>query len=212
MAANTSVAAAREGGRYLAVALIVAIVAQIFLGFYAALPFWGLSAAALYLFRDPDRKVPAAPLGVVSPVDGRVVAVERVQDRLLERQALRIIIRMNGGGVYVNRSPIEGKVKKQWLASSLPPAVAGAAEQMNLLRYAIWVRTDEDDDVLLQMHGSRGLPYVSAGSRIGQGQRCGCTPFSATAVLFLPEQSRLEVAVGDQVVAGSDIVATLVHD
>ena len=61
------------------------------------------------LFRDPHREIPAAPLGVVSPVDGKVIAVESVEQGVLHGPAHRIRIQINSLGAYTARAPVEGR-------------------------------------------------------------------------------------------------------
>ncbi len=62
------------------------------------------------MFRDPRREVPAAPLGVVSPVDGRVVQVDLVDKGVLQGEAHRVRIEIDISGTYTARAPVEGKI------------------------------------------------------------------------------------------------------
>ena len=71
----------------------------------------GLLFVALFLlFRDPRRLLPSAPLGVVSPVDGKVVAVDRAETGVLQGKAHRIRIEIDSFGTYTARAPVEGKI------------------------------------------------------------------------------------------------------
>ena len=82
-------------------------------------------------------------------------------------------------------------------------------------RFAMWIQTDEEDDVVLVMRGllvSRRLRCTTqVGERIGQGQRCGLVQFTATAEVLVPVNSRLATTRGSVVRSGSDIIASLVH-
>jgi len=62
------------------------------------------------VFRDPRRIIPASPLGVVSPVDGRIIKVDLVDKGVLQGEAHRIQIRINSLGSYTARAPVEGKI------------------------------------------------------------------------------------------------------
>ena len=83
------------------------------------------------------------------------------------------------------------------------------------ISYAQWIQSDEKDDVLLiietSRRSSRPKCYVQSGERIGQGQRCGFIRFGSQVDVLVPVSSRVSVSVGDDVLAGSDIIATLVH-
>ena len=90
-----------------------------------------------------------------------------------------------------------------------------ATEHDEAKTFAQWIQSDEGDDVVLIVESgllnSRPQCYAHSGERIGQGQRCGYIRFGAPVHVLIPSSSRISVAVGDQVNAGSDIIATLVH-
>jgi phosphatidylserine decarboxylase len=78
---------------------------------------------------------------------------------------------------------------------------------------ALWVQTDEGDDVVLQFQGYRlGLPpaaLVRYGDRVGQGQRCAYLRLTRVAEVHLPIASRTLVQPGQRVTAGVDIIGKL---
>lgn len=197
---------AREGWPAVGAVLVLAGLVQHFAGAAWGVPLWAVAALLLYAFRDPERAVPALPLAVLSPADGRVVGADRVTDPYLGRDAVRIVIGMNRLGVYSIRSPVEGKVVQRWYS---------ARTAQGRPRYGVHVRTDEDDDVVLAMAGPARVPrprcYVQHGERVGHGQRCGHMLFGATVEVYLPANSRVDTKVGDPVTAGVAVLATLVH-
>lgn len=211
MAAATSLIA-REGWPFIAVVAMAAFWVQYQSAApLAAAPLWALTAAFVFLFRDPARQVPSSPLAVVSPVDAHVVTVETIHDRFLDREAVRICLQMRRTGSYGVRSPTEGRVMRQWFsaASSLRRPVGEEDNQ------GLWMRTDEGDDVVIAISPGiipRALRcYVRTGQRVGQGQRCGFIYFGAHVEVLLPVHTRIRVQPGERVYAGSDVLATLVH-
>src|SRR5437868_12706495 len=74
----------------------------------AAIPIL-LSLFFLWFFRDPERRIPAAPGLIVSPADGKVTALAPVTINGAAR--LRISIFLNVFNVHVNRSPIAGTIR-----------------------------------------------------------------------------------------------------
>lgn len=198
---------AREGWVYVILVGMAALLAQYYLGTATALWLWLLALGLLYLFRDPPRRVPASPLGVVSPVDGLVLSVEDAVDPWLERPSVCVRISMRPQGVFSVRSPVEGKVSKQWL-----PARADRPQPRG---YAQWICTDEGDDVVLFIEPAlavrRPSCYVEPGQRVGQGQRCGYIPFGTRLRVFLPVGTRIAVEPGQKVFSGTDIIASLIH-
>jgi len=75
----------------------------------------------------------------------------------------------------------------------------------------LWVRTDEDDDVVVLMIGSRRIAkprsFCGYGERLGQGQRFAFIRLARRARIYLPISSSVEVKVGQRVRAGADVLA-----
>lgn len=202
---NTFVA--KEGFPFLGAAILGILLAWNFAGLvYAIVP----TIIGLYLvlvFRDPRREIPAVPLGVVSPVDGTVVGIGLTDKGVLNGEAHKIIIRINSLGTYTARCPVEGKIMDFRVELSQSVAPGGAR--------GLWVRTDEEDDVILQFHGHRfGLApqaFLGYGERVGQGQRCAYLRLTRFAEVQLPINGRVLVSEGQRVAAGSDVLAKLPH-
>lgn len=173
---------------------------------YALIPFAALVFCCL-IFRDPRRGVVAEPLGVVSPVDGKVVEVGITEQGLLADKAHKIVIRVNCFGTYTARCPVEGKVMD--LNCELDSG--SFASETN----ALWLKSDEDDDIVLQFYGYRfGIvprAIVDYGERVGQGHRCAYLRLTRFAELQLPVAARVLVTEGQRVRAGTFVLAELQH-
>ena len=80
---------------------------------------------------------------------------------------------------------------------------------------ALWVQTDEGDDVVLQFVGHRfGLAprsFVRFGERVGQGQRCAYLRLTRLAEIHLPITSKVQVSVGQLLIAGTDLIGKVPH-
>ena len=171
---------------------------------YALLP--AALLVLLYLiFRDPRRVIPAVPLGVVSPVDGRVTNVDLVDRGVLQGEAHRIFITIDALGTYTARCPVEGNIKDL--------NTLAADTVVDYRTNALWVQTDEGDDVVLQFQNYRfGLApasFVRYGERLGQGQRCAYLRLTRIAEVHLPIESKILVEPGQRVTAGVDLIAKL---
>jgi phosphatidylserine decarboxylase len=193
---------AKEGLMPLFASVAIAALVMQFAGIYPSLAFWALSLLLVLIFRDPDRHIPAVPLAIVCPADGRVTSVNLTHDPYLARRAIRIAIQMNPYGVFATRSPVDGKVLDP---PNEPPGVP----------HGVWLRTNEGDDIVLVMYRGRlySAPrcYVQIGERVGQGQRCGFIHLGGLVELYLPESSRTLATAGDLVRGGSDVIAKLIH-
>jgi phosphatidylserine decarboxylase len=208
MAATRYLFLAREGVPPVLLFGASALLVHYHYGAAWSLPLWAAVLLLAWLFRDPEREAPAAPLAVLSPSDGTVAAVERRRDPFLDRAVIAIGIDMSPLGSYATRSPIEGKIMQRW------HSVAGP-EELNPSGFGIWVQTDEGDDVVLVLHRASRLNRprcdVQPGERIGHGKRCGFVPFGSRIDVLVPVSSRVAVSPCDRVRAGADVIATLVH-
>jgi phosphatidylserine decarboxylase len=204
---------AREGWRFLALAVVVAVVLS-FLGWWiAAFIAWAVALFVLQFFRDPARTVPEAPKAVLSPADGRVVKVETTRDPYLARDALKISVFMNVFNVHSNRSPVDGTVANRWYhAGSFLNAALDKASLENE-RNALHLRTASGQDVTcVQIAGliaRRILCYVDSGAVLHRGERYGFIRFGSRVDVYLDPAARPRVAVGDIVLATETILADL---
>ncbi len=145
------------------------------------------------------------PLGVVSPVDGVVTEVSVTDKSVLNGEANRVVIAVDSLGTYTARCPVEGKIM-DFLSDS-------GSGTLNINTNGLWVRTDENDDVVLQFRGHRfGLApraILRYGERVGQGQRCAYLRFARYAEVQFPINARVLVAEGDRVLAGTGTLGKL---
>ena len=198
---------AREGIPFVLVSLAAVVACWRLFGAY----YWLIPLALLVyfylIFRDPRRAVPAVPLGVVSPVDGIVVAVGMKGQEASAGETQKIILRIDSWGTYTARCPVEGKILDM---NGKSPDSRSLAEASGL-----WVRTDEGDDVVLKFSGHRfglaPLAFFQYGNRVGQGQRCAYLRLTRLAEVELPIAARVLVKNGQRVTAGSDVLAKLPH-
>lgn len=202
---------AREGRRLILLTAVLATAVTYEFGFSMASPLWLVLLLMIFFLRDFARAVPALPLGNVSPVDGTVINAELAFDPFLKREALRVRIKQHGLGEFSVHSPIEGKVQQQWR-----PRATTEDAQIPPQYFAVWIRTDEDDDTVMAVDLRQRLHFIQcaiqSGERIGQGRRCGLIGFGVPVDLYFPANARLNVQAGQQVRAGSDVIATFIHN
>jgi phosphatidylserine decarboxylase len=161
------------------------------------------------VFRDPARTIPAAPLGIVSPIDGRVVDLREGHDELLDRAAVVVRIQQSWGAILTWRYPIEGRIMKIWW-NDRPKN----PESRNKPFYSVHIRTDEKDDVLTSFGRTAwGINSFDCqpGDRVAQGGRAGYAGIRRWVEVSLPAQSRIDIELGASVKGGADVIATLVH-
>lgn len=201
---------AKEGWLFILIVVLLGLILLYIFYPAAAIPVWILLIPLVYFFRDPHRAIPASPTAIVSPVEGVVESIKTVHDHWLDRDAIRVRIRMGYSNTYSIRSPMEGNILNCW---SSEPATLGSNDKIH--RHSFWIQSDEGDDVLTVIYlgklTSRLHSYIHPGERVGQGQRCGYFIFGGVVEVYFPVTSKIKVKQGDVVQSGSSVLARLVH-
>ncbi len=192
-------------GIYYASGLVVGGLIVVWLsGLPYAAPFFLLAAFCLYFFRDPHREVPAGPV-VVSPADGKIVAVKQES-----ATATRISIFLNIFDVHVNRSPISGRVSKveyhkgEFLVASKEEA--SAQNEQN----TVTIDGDGTRVVFKQIAGliaRRIIFRKKVGDTVSAGERVGLIKFGSRVDVILGPEWQITAAPGLRVQGGASILA-----
>ena len=204
---------AREGWGFILAGVVAAALVHWEFGLWWASPLWLLVAFMVQFFRDPPRRVPREPRAVLSPADGRIVAVEKSHDPYLERDAIKMSVFMNVFDVHSNRSPVDGEVRNTWYHIGKFFNAALSKSSLENERAALWIRTPGGADVTcVQIAGlvaRRILCYARSGQRLARGERFGFIRFGSRVDVYLPAGTRLVASVGDKVYATESILAML---
>ena len=204
---------AREGWPFLAGSVIAAFAVTLWTDWLVALPLWIIAIFVLQFFRDPARSAPVGEGLVLSPADGRIVAVEETDDPWLKRRALKISVFMNVFNVHSNRAPVDGEVMGRWYNPGKFVNADLAKASTENERNAVWFRTADGKDVTsVQVAGliaRRILCYVDQGAKLTRGQRYGFIRFGSRVDVYLPLGTRPSVSLGDKVKASSHVLAQL---
>ena len=204
---------AREGWPFIGASLGATLLVHGLCGGLWAIPLWILFVFIVQFFRDPPRTIPQESNVVLSPADGRIVAIEPVRDPWLERDALKISVFMNVFNVHSNRSPVDATVRQRWYHPGRFVNAALDKASVENERNALHLHTHNGHDITcVQVAGlvaRRILCYVEADTQISKGQRYGFIRFGSRVDVYLPPKSQARVTIGDKVAATSTILAAL---
>jgi len=115
--------------------------------------FLALTGFVAYFFRDPERSIPTDPGLLLSPADGKVVAVSPLQKDPVQPSGTLVSIFLSVFDVHINRTPIAGTVVDvRYQPGKFLPAFRAAASDLN-----------EQNVVTLQAAGSRVITKQIAG-------------------------------------------------
>ncbi|MGA8008427.1 MAG: phosphatidylserine decarboxylase [Thiomonas sp.] len=203
---------AREGWPFIASSVLLSVIIWALAGFWWSLPLWLLTIFVVQFFRDPARRIPMDPLAVLSPADGRIVAIEHAFDAYAQRDALKISVFMNVFNVHSNRSPVDGTLRAvQYFPGKFFNADLDKASEQNE-RNALVIDSAGHVVTAVQVAGliaRRILCYVKTGEGVKRGQRFGFIRFGSRVDVYLPLGSQSRVSIGDKVYASSTILADL---
>jgi phosphatidylserine decarboxylase len=185
------------------------------LGFEGVLVGFGcLTLFIVWFFRNPHREIPKLVNGLVSPGDGKVIAIEReFEPRYLKAESIRVSIFLNVFDVHVNRVPCDGVVEGiayqpgKFVAANRPEATLRNEQN------ALMIQTPSGAKVLcVQVAGliaRRIVCWLSIGASVGCGERYGLIRFGSRMDVFVPIGTKLHVSVGQTVKGGSSLLGEL---
>jgi phosphatidylserine decarboxylase len=165
-----------------------------------------------YFFRDPDRQVPTAPSLVVAPADGRVMIAGPTDGRWAPPGDWKqITIFLSPMDVHINRTPVSGRVTRiDYRPGKFLPAYDQGSNDNELNE--VWLDHDGQTVVIRQVVGilaRRIVCRIAEGQTLARGERIGLMKFGSRMDVFLPPHAELRVGVGERVVAGETVLATL---
>ena len=205
-----------EGWKF---AFIFFVISLLTLLIYAPVSIVGFSLTlfTLWFFRDPSRNTPVDSNLIISSADGKVclidVACPPTEVSMKQEKMKRVCVFMNVFNVHVNRSPVAGVIKDivykegQFLNASLDKA-SEKNERSSLI-----INSEHGVDiVVVQIAGliaRRILGFVSKNQNLNQGERFGLIRFGSRVDIYMPLDSTVQCSVGDKVVAGESVLASL---
>ncbi len=166
---------------------------------------FALAALALaFFFRDPERKPPDERAILLSPADGKVMAVEKIEGDW------RVSIFMSPLDVHVNRAPCSGKIEElQHRGGGHLPAHRRESEENEKVIFKINCPPWKIKLVLIAGILARRIkPYKKEAEEVKAGERMGIIMLGSRADLYFPaEHFSPAVKEGGRVKAGLSILA-----
>ena len=180
-----------------------------------AIPLAVLTSFIIFFFRDPERNLVNSKKAVLTPADGKIIAIERLTngDNRFPDTAVKLSIFMSLFNAHINRIPVGGRISQliyhpgKFFSANLDKASLHNENNMVLLE------TDNREKiVLVQVAGliaRRIVCWVKAGDYVKTGQRFGLIRFGSRLEVYLPPDSTITVRKGEKVKAGQTIIGYL---
>ena len=165
----------------------------------------------LQFFRNPKRKFNLNPEKVLSPVDGKIVAIEEVfENEYFNDKRLQVSIFMSPINVHVTRYPIGGEVlySKYHPGKYLVAWHPKSSEKNE--RTTIVINNKNIGKILYRqiagLLARRIINYAKVEENVIQGDDAGFIKFGSRVDLFLPLNAKINVKINQNVKGGIDFI------
>jgi len=201
-------------GIFVSIAIIVFILAQFIGNNYIKISLSVLSVLlflfTLYFFRDPDRNTPNLDNVVISPADGKVLIVKKVESNdFVTGEAWQVSIFMSPLNVHVNRIPIDGVVKLvRYVKGEFLVAFHDKADEKNE-RSEFGIESKYGNVFFTQVAGfvARRIVYeIAEGDTVEMGKRFGMIKFGSRVDIVVNTDWDIKVKENDVVTGGESII------
>jgi len=203
---------AKEGWLFLSISITFSLVMSIWC-LKASIPLWIISFFILQFFRDPIRPIPQDTNLIVSAADGRVISIEKTTDPYKKRRAIKVSVFMNVFNVHSNKAPISGEIINKWYFPGKFFNASLSKASLENERCALLIETKSKQLITcVQIAGliaRRILCYKESGENLLKGERYGFIRFGSRVDLYLPENSKIKVTLGQKVKSCQSIIAEL---
>jgi phosphatidylserine decarboxylase len=213
----------KEGYRTIAIAVIIFGIINI-LSYWLLNEFPAWIATAIFFitlllllfiisfFRIPDRTYTTGERKVISPADGKVVAIEEIFDEeYFQDYRIQLSVFMSPANVHVNRYPVGGKiVYSQYHPGKYLVAWHPKSSTENE-RHSTVIETPSGKLLLVkQIAGAvakRICNYATVGNTVKQNEELGFIKFGSRVDLLLPIATKINVKLNETVKGGITVLA-----
>ncbi len=198
---------AQEGYPFILISIVVTVLISFLCNYLSIILMTAITFFIVWFFRNPERSFKDEEKLVISPADGKVIKIENVEmTGTIVGKFKKISIFMNVFSVHVNRAPYPGKIEKinyhegKFFSANMDKA------SLDNERNEVMIRTEDGREIwAVQIAGliaRRIVCWVNVGTQVLKGERFGLIRFGSRVDVYLPEDSKISVKLGDKVNAG----------
>jgi len=201
---------AKEGILFVVISFIIGLIFLLIkipvLSYVMAILFYILTAYFAFFFRDPPRKIIAELDEIVSPVDGKVLAISE------EENQKKIVVFLSIFDVHIARLPYSGALTKMdYFKGEFLPAYREKASELNE-RMTLVINSISFDYRLKLIAGiaaRRIRIWVKQGQNLKTGDKIGIIMFGSRAELFIPKSVQVMIKEGQKVFGGKTLIGKI---
>ena len=162
-------------------------------------------------FRVPKRDQYLNEDCVLAPADGKVVAIEEVEEpEYFNEKRLLVSVFMSVRNAHVNRNPISGLVKYVKYHQGKYLVAWHPKSSTDNERTSIVIENGDFNVLVRQIAGTvarRIVYYLDEGDEVQQGNELGFIKFGSRVDMYLPLGTKVNVKLKEKVKAGKTVIA-----
>jgi phosphatidylserine decarboxylase len=166
----------------------------------------------VWFFRVPSRRITQEDDAILSPCDGKVVAIEEVDEpEYFKDRRVQVSIFMSPLNVHINFDPISGTTSYYKYHPGKYLVAWHPKSSTENERSTVVVKHPRHGEVLFRQIAGALARRICTYSRIGepavQGREFGFIKFGSRVDLFLPRSAAMNVGIGDAVQGSVSVIA-----
>jgi len=169
--------------------------------------------AVLQFFRSPKKNIDLNEIHVLSPADGKVVAIEEVvEDEFYHEKRLQLSIFMSPLNVHSNLYPVSGNVKYYKYHPGKYLVAWHPKSSSENERTTVVINTVKNSILVRQIAGAvarRIVCYAKENTNVVQGEELGFIKFGSRVDVFLPLSAKVNVKLEQKVTGGKTVLAEI---
>lgn len=211
----------REGQTIILTTFFIVCAVVLISQYYLDIPWlrMGLQIAGLFIlvmvlqfFRNPKRVVKLDFDELLSPVDGKVVVIEEVEEtEYFNDKRMQVSIFMSPINVHVTRYPASGAIKYSKYHPGKYLVAWHPKSSTDNERTTVVINTPKFGEILYrQVAGAlarRIVNYAEEGESVQQGEDAGFIKFGSRVDLFLPLDCAIAVKLDQKVIGAKTCIA-----
>lgn len=169
----------------------------------------------LQFFRSPKRNLVISSRSIVCPADGRVVAIEEVEEPeyFNGEKRIQVSVFMSPLNVHLNRYPISGRIAYAKYHPGLFLVAWHPKSSTENERNTVVIETEFGPTVLIRQIAGfvarRIVWYCNQDDQVKQGDELGFIKFGSRVDLFLPLDAKIKVELEEKVKGGISVLAEI---
>jgi phosphatidylserine decarboxylase len=169
----------------------------------------------LQFFRSPKRNLVISSRSIVCPADGKVVAIEEVEEPeyFNGEKRIQVSVFMSPMNVHLNRYPISGRIAYSKYHPGTFLVAWHPKSSTENERNTVVVETEFGVSVLIRQIAGfvarRIVWYCHEDDWVKQGDELGFIKFGSRVDLFLPLDAKIKVEIDEKVQGGISILAEI---